>query len=292
MSIYYEDEHVTLHHGDCFDILPFLRDESMGAVITDPPYNIGKAGWDNIPDYEGWCRHWIGEASRTLAGPGAFWLFHSEPLVLGELTRMVETHRRQMVSWVTLDKSSWGMAKRYKNAGSKSFPAAVEYATYCRREVYADQIRAIRDNAGLTRAEFDTIVSPSKKPTGITYRWEHGERVPQSQEVEAIEASFGVRLVVPTFHNAAKHQAVWNFPQVDTKDHPTPKPISIMERIVETTTNPGDVILDPFAGSGTTLVAASNLGRHAIGVELDEAYCEVIASRLSQGVLDLGALTA
>lgn len=288
MSIYYQDESVTLYHGDCFDIFPSLADGSVDALITDPPYNIGKAGWDNIPDYEGWCGRWIAESSRVLDDPGAFWIFHSEPLVLAELTRMVESHRRKMVSWITLDKTSWGMAKRYKNAGSKSFPAAVEYATYSRREVYAEQIRAIREEAGLTRAQFDTVISPSRKPTGITYRWEHGECIPQPQEVAAIESTFGSTVTVPTFHNAPRHQAVWEFPKTSTRDHPTPKPLTVMERMVETTTNPGDLILEPFAGSGTTLLAASNLGRRVIAAELDEGYCEGIANRLSQGAFDLG----
>lgn len=72
--------------------------------------------------------------------------------------------------------------------------------------------------------------------------------------------------------------------------HPTQKPVALMRWVLTATTSPDDLICDPYAGSGATLVAAKELGRKVIGVELEERYCEIIAKRCSQDVFDFGAL--
>jgi site-specific DNA-methyltransferase (adenine-specific) len=75
-------------------------------------------------------------------------------------------------------------------------------------------------------------------------------------------------------------------------NHPTEKPVSILREMIESSSCLDDVILDPFAGSGSTLVAARMEGRRGIGIELDERYCEIAARRLSQMVLPLFAEAA
>jgi site-specific DNA-methyltransferase (adenine-specific) len=92
--------------------------------------------------------------------------------------------------------------------------------------------------------------------------------------------------------NGGGHAAVWTHNVVkgtasDRPDHPCPKPLPLMRELVSLFTDPGETILDPFMGSGTTLRAAKDLGRKAIGIELEEKWCEVAAKRMSQSVLPL-----
>jgi site-specific DNA-methyltransferase (adenine-specific) len=72
--------------------------------------------------------------------------------------------------------------------------------------------------------------------------------------------------------------------------HPTEKPTDLLETLVGAATVPGEVVLDPFMGSGSTLVAAKNLRRRAIGIEIEERFAEIAAERCSQGALDLGGV--
>ncbi len=83
---------------------------------------------------------------------------------------------------------------------------------------------------------------------------------------------------------------VWKGP-TDSEDlgHTTPKPRWLFSRLISASSTVGDSVLDPFMGSGTTLRAAKDLGRRAIGIEIEEKYCEIAAERCSQEVLDLGA---
>lgn len=132
---------------------------------------------------------------------------------------------------------------------------------------------------GLRFVRFAVWVKPNSTPQ-LT-----GDRPAPGWEAVACLHGESERLV----WNGGGKRGVWTVNTVNAVDHPTAKPPSLIAEWVRLFTNPGDTILDPFAGSGTTLRAAKDEGRRAIGVELDERYCEVIARRLSQDTLFGGA---
>jgi len=91
----------------------------------------------------------------------------------------------------------------------------------------------------------------------------------------------------PDLHTGAKPTGIQSTEAADRVEHPCPKPYGWMTWAVLLTSRVGEVVLDPFCGSGTTLQAAKNLSRRAIGIEIDERYCEIAARRLAQEVLPL-----
>jgi len=118
------------------------------------------------------------------------------------------------------------------------------------------------------------------RPTGIWHSWDpvvfwaNGEAPRNKDGTEGVNRDYFVGNVAGVFG--------------DRNDHPCPRPRDTMEHIVAIASLPGRTVLDPYAGSGTTLVAAKNIRRRAIGIEIEERYCEIAARRLDQTVLQLG----
>jgi site-specific DNA-methyltransferase (adenine-specific) len=128
---------------------------------------------------------------------------------------------------------------------------------------------------GLRFVRFGVWIKPDSAPQFT------GDRPAQGWEALGIFHRDGARLG----WNGGGTRAVWTHHVIRAGRHPTEKPVGLIRELVQQFSAPGDVVLDPFCGSGTTLRAAKDCRRRAIGIEVDEAYCELAARRMEQSVL-------
>jgi site-specific DNA-methyltransferase (adenine-specific) len=237
MSLYYQDDSVTLYHGDCREIMAGMESASVKAVLTDPPYT----------------ERTHAKARKKLTSSNTSAEIHNG---VTSFTGITDDDLEAILAECGRVSQGWVVA-------------TLDY----RHAVRFDETPP----AGLKCQRVGVWVKTNPTPQ-IT-----GDRPAQGWEAIA-------------YLHRAKGRSTWNgggthgnyvTPIAPPEGHPTAKPLSILRDWVSLFSDPGDTILDPFAGSGTTLRAAADNRRKAIGVELDEAYCELIAKRLSQGVLDL-----
>lgn len=192
---------------------------------------------------------------------------------------------------------------RYEEADAAARDASGYWAACegVKRSVFGDYLKAEFKRASVTNRQIAALFpSRTGNPTGCVRNWLLGYNCPTAEQYAAMREHLNARggeylrreyedLRRP-FRLTAAHQwgDIWRFPVSRFRQHPTEKPLGLIGQIIDVSTRPGDLVLDPFAGSGTTLRAAKNLGRRAVGIELDERYCSLIAERCRQEVLDLG----
>jgi len=227
---YYQDEWVTIYHGDCREILPTL--EKVDLVLTDPPYGMGKAEWDrSMP------RDWFMECVKLLYVTGAIYLF-GEPL---ELSRFqVYFENKHSIEWN--NRITWtynGM--RHPTAWSMKHEDCLIY----------------------TNKEHKFTI-PKVLSNWQDKRWGDYRCLTDVLNIPRIQGTFDER-----------------------ENHPTQKPEALISILLNASSKSGNLILDPFLGSGTTAYCAKKLNRKSIGIEIEEKYCEIAAKRCSQSVMEL-----
>lgn len=235
----------TLFHGDCFEYLRGLPDASVDLVLTDPPYGVTNNAWDVKPDIPQYFR----EAWRVLKPKGVFVCFGTF---------------KSALDWVLEAREFF----RYDLVWNKCNPAGFLDANRKPLRVH-EMILIFYREAPEFHPQF-TKGQPYKKPEN-KQSTNYGNYDPQKSNNPTGDR-YPLSIV-----------KIRTTPRTDCF-HPTQKPVELMEWLVKTYTSPGETVLDPFMGSGSTGVACIQTGRKFIGCELDPHFFDVAQNRLKTAV--------
>lgn len=235
---------VRIITGDCRDVLKTLADGSVDCVITDPPYGETSLGWDQRVD------GWLSEIERVLASHGSLWCFGSLRFFVERAGDFARWKLAQDLVW---EKHNGTNAfndrfRRVHEGAAQFYPASREWRGIYKHPVFTSDATA------------RTVRRKSRPPqwgdiAEATYRSEDG----------------GPRLMRSVMFCRSEHgRAV----------HPTQKPVACILPLIEYSCPPGGVVADPFAGSGTTGVAARMLQRSFLGIELNPDYAAMAERRI------------
>jgi site-specific DNA-methyltransferase (adenine-specific) len=265
---YYEDDAVTIYHGDCRDTWPGAPG-TASCVVFSPPYNVD-INYADSTDVMPWGEYremarCVAEQSARMLHEGGRWWCNITPIVPGSPTPAGDHSGRGRNPRVSL-LHLWETAAANANLGIWDY---VAWVTMGRGG--GTSWGSWQSPAGPNmRGEWEVILA------GYLGTW--ARDTPVAHKGWQDRDGGWTALV----SNAWKIQ-----PESD-RTHPAPFPIELPTRCVRLSTWPGETVIDPYAGSGTTLLAARAIGRRAIGIELSERYCEMAATRLAQrGLFDL-----
>ena len=233
----------NIYQGDCLELIKGIPDGSVDCVITDPPYGTTKNKWDKAPDLEIMFR----EFKRIIKPNGAMCIFGQEPF--SSKMRTVSDCFRY--DWIWQKPNSAGFLNANKMPLRTHEVISVFY---------------------------------EKLPT---YNPQFSEGKPYTKKTKTLSKNYGYFKCVATESNGKRYpKDILQFNHVTSSfnaeycGHPTQKPVALIEYLIKTYTNPGEVVLDCFLGSGTTAVAAINTGRKYIGFEIEAEYFEMAKTRI------------
>lgn len=251
-QIQYEHEHGSLYQGNSLDWLPSLDNESVDLIFADPPYNIKKADWDNFENQEqyiAWSLKWIEHAARVLKPTGSLYICGFSE-ILADLKHPASKyfkHCRWLI-WHYKNKANLG------NDWGRSHESIIHLRKSDRFKLNIDDVRIpygahTLKYPGHPQAETSAYGKGTKK--------QREDWLPNPKGAKPKDV-----IEVPTTCNGMGEKT----------PHPTQKPEELVRKFVLASSNEGDLIIDPFSGSGTTVVVAEQLNRRWKGCDLHAEY--------------------
>jgi len=238
--------------GEALEALATIKDRSIDLIFVDPPYNIGKKFvdlpdcWKSDGSYLDWCYRWLQVCIKKLKDTGTMYV-------------MTATQNMPYFDLFLRDKLTI-LSRIVWYYDSSSVQARKYFGS-----LYEPILHCVKDENNYTFNANDILVEAR---TG------------------AVRKLIDYRKPVPMVYNSKKVPGnVWHIPRVryrmnEYENHPTQKPIALMERIIKASSNEGDLVVDPFAGSFTTSYVAKQLKRRSIGIEINENYVKIGLRRL------------
>lgn len=278
------------YNGDCIEKMRSLEDNSVDLVVADPPYwkVIGEKWdyqWKTEKDYVEWSLKWIKEVSRILRIGGTFYCFgyfRTLSLLVPHLKEIGLELRQQIIIDKGIRAISGRATKKYK-----MFPNVTESILFIikdNKQFVKPFLKERQKALGLTAKQINEALGVKSNGGGMWSIYT-GKNVCEQFPTEELwhklskilDFECPYKKVAQTFNPQIGYTDVWT--DIDFYKekhlHPTQKPLKLIRRLIEASSNEGDIVLDPFSGAGSTQISSIQLKRHYIGIELDEEYIKI-----------------
>lgn len=299
--------------GDSLELLRRMPEHSISLILTDPPYHAtkkqniyGDTHFEEDKHYLEWMKKYSVEWRRVLRPNGSLFCFCDSSMAARLEVMFSETFNvLSHIVWTKPNDPGFdGWKGKMKKESLRQWYAHSERIIFAEpaiegnlhRSPFAQFLRDVRKQSGLSGHQLTAMVGAYGKVNhgGAVSNWEAGRNTPSREQYKKIcSAILSTKKVtdMPSYEDVIRvfnidgtkeFTDVWNFQSVRPYKgkHPAEKPLNMLEHAIEATTFSGDIVLDCFAGSGSTALAALRLGRRAIAMEIDPRWIESINARL------------
>ncbi len=285
------------YNADCIEKMQTFEENSVDLVVADPPYwkVVGEKWdyqWKTEKDYVEWSLKWIKEVSRILRIGGTFYCFgyfRTLALLVPHLEDMGLELRQQIILDKGMRAVSGRATKKYK-----IFPNVTESILFIikdNKQFVKPFLKERQKALGLTAKQINEALGVKSNGGGMWSIYT-GKNVCEQFPTEELwnklssilDFEMPYNKVAQTFNPQMGYTDVWT--DIDFYKekhlHPTQKPLKLIRRLIEASSNEGDIVLDPFSGAGSTQLSSIQLKRHYIGIELDEGYYKIGLNRIKE----------
>ncbi|MGI4991974.1 DNA methyltransferase [Halobacteriovorax sp. GFR7] len=303
----------SIYNGDSLELLKKIPDHSVSLILTDPPYHttkkkniIGDCFFKTDEDYIAWKDELIKEWKRVLKPNGSIYCYCSAQIASRlEVAFSKEFKILSHIVWTKPNAPGFdGWKQKMKKESLRQWYGHTERIIFAEpaaegnlhRSYFANFLRETRLKCGLSGHQLTEFTGAYGKVNhgGAVSNWETGRNVPSREQYQKICDAFldtGKVKTMPHYNDLIRpfnvtsnveFTDVWNFQTVRPYKgkHPAEKPLDMLMHAIEASTYEGDLILDCFAGSGSTVIAALAMNRKAIGIEIDPSLCDEIANKI------------